>query len=387
MDSYESPAPGRTYISPSLDSFSDPNRKIRIATKVIEHPDVYAFAQLKGETVLRHREGATSCIRAKFFEDDRGVFVLSIQGYNAASSKPYNASFSFVGDEIEKLVEFINHIQSMPLNSRAPLRINDAELRRMVLSRPQVQALFRDNSEVFAEVVRAALTKQDVVAIGYRKAQLKVFEKLLTDPSYFDRVKAQKGCSDEALWQRFFEKNPWIFGYGLSYVYLSGLDQKKLEQVVSGYSAFQRGKRIDALLRSRGVISTLCFVEIKTHRTPLLGSSAYRSGCWAPSRELAEGIAQVQGTVALATDSLRKLSGLDESGNPIGEETYRYLPKSFLVVGNLSAFVTENGVNEERHRSFELLRRNTVSPEVITFDELYERARFIVQQHDVPEAE
>jgi len=35
-------------------------------------------------------------------------------------------------------------------------------------------------------------------------------------------------------------------------------------------------------------------------------------------------------------------------------------------------------VNEAQLRSFELYRRNLHQPEVITFDELYERARHIV---------
>jgi hypothetical protein len=58
------------------------------------------------------------------------------------------------------------------------------------------------------------------------------------------------------------------------------------------------------------------------------------------------------------------------------------MPKAFLVAGNLGEFVADKGVNEEKHRSFELLRRNTLTPEIITFDELYERARFIVHQHE-----
>ena len=78
IDSYNAPKPGKTYISPSLASFSKPTRKVRIATKLIEHPVTYAFAQVKEELVLRHHEGAETCITAKFFEDDRGIFVLSI---------------------------------------------------------------------------------------------------------------------------------------------------------------------------------------------------------------------------------------------------------------------------------------------------------------------
>lgn len=382
MDSYENPLPGKTYISPRLDAFRNPGRKVRIATKVIEHPDTYAFAQLKDEIVLRHKQDAKSCITAKFFEDDRSVFVLSIQGYSVATSKPHNASFAFVGEEIDKLIEFLDHIQSMPLKNASSMKVSDQVLRRVVLSNPQAQAFVADNQALFAEVLRTGITKEDVVAVAYRKRQLNVFERLLAEPEFFDKVKSQKGLRDEDVWQKFFERNPWIFGYGLSYIYLTGLDHKKLEQVVQGYAVNQRGKRVDALLRSRGVISSLCFVEMKTHRTTLLEADSYRSGCWAPTREVGGAVSQVQGTVWMATQSIRKLSGVDDDGNPTGEEAYNYMPKSFLIVGSLQEFVGEHGVNEERFRSFELLRRNTLSPEIITFDELYDRARFIVQQHE-----
>ena len=134
------------------------------------------------------------------------------------------------------------------------------------------------------------------------------------------------------------------------------------------------------MLRSQGVISSLCFLEIKTHKTELLSTDAYRAGCWCPTRELSGAVAQVHATVSLATQSVRRLVGVDDDGNPTGEEAYAYMPKSFLV-GSLQEFTTPNGVNQDRYRSFELFRRNTLSPEIITFDELYERARFIVQQH------
>ena len=383
MDDYENPLPGNTYVSPALPSFSDPTRKVRIATKLLEQPNSYAYAQEKGELVLRHKDGAKSTIKAKFFEDDRGVFVLSLQGYTVASSKPHNASFSFVGEEIGKLAEFLDHIQSMPLKTGGSMVIPDDQLRRLTLSNVQARTLFRDNEELFAEVLKSEITKQDVVAVAYRKRQLEAFERLLKDDNYFAEVKARKNCTTEAVWQRYFEKNPWIFGYGLSYIPLSGLSEKRLEQVVHGYTVVDHGKRVDALLRTRGVISSLCFVEIKTHKTELLQSKSYRSGCWAPSDELTGGVSQVQGTVAMAAETIRmKLSLNDDSGNPTGEEAFNYLPKSFLVVGSLEQFVVDHGVNLERYRSFELFRRNTASPEIITFDELYERARFIVQQSE-----
>jgi hypothetical protein len=53
-----------------------------------------------------------------------------------------------------------------------------------------------------------------------------------------------------------------------------------------------------------------------------------------------------------------------------------------MVIGSLQEFMADRGVNQERYRSFELFRQHTSSPEIITFDELYERARFIVEQYD-----
>jgi len=383
MDNYQDPKPGKTYISPRLDAFGNPERKVRIATKLIEQPSTYAFATIKDELVLRHKDDAKTCITAKFFEDDRRIFVLSLQGYTVATNKPHNASFAFIGDEIGKLIEFLNHVQAMPLKSAGPMKITDEDLRRVVLSNAQAQTIFHDNQALFAEVLRSAITKEDVIAVGYRKRQLQVFQRLLEEPAYFEEVKTRKNCTGEAVWQRFFEKNPWIFGYGLSYIQLSGLDERKLEQVVHGHTVSEHGKRVDALLRTRGVISSLCFVEIKTHKTELLQTQPYRSGCWAPSAELSGGVSQVQGAVALAGESIRtKLSLTDETGNPTGEEAYNYMPKSFLVIGSLQEFVGDHGVNQERYRSFELFRRNVTSPEIITFDELFERAKFIVEQYE-----
>ena len=136
-------------------------------------------------------------------------------------------------------------------------------------------------------------------------------------------------------------------------------------------------------MKSRGVISSLCFVEIKTHMTALLRDKPYRVDCWAPSTELIGAVSQVQGTVASAMDTIRgKLALTNSDGDPTGEEAFNYSPKAYLVVGSLSSFVKDHRVNQEQFRSFELFRRNTFSPEIITFDELYERAKFIVHQNE-----
>lgn len=382
MDNYQNPIEGKTYISPSLDQFMS-DRKVRIASKVIDSEDSYAFGTVKGEVVLRHKENAKSYIKATFFEDTKDITVLNIQGFSVATDKPHNASFSFIGDEINKFIEFINNIQGIKFQHRGSVNISDEELNRIVLSDSQAKSLLEDNHELFTEVLRSEVTTKDLVSVGYRKKQIEVFKRLLNDAQYFSKLKDQKKTKDEGLWQKYFEKNEWIFGYGLGYLFLSGLDDKKLEQVVQGHSVIDHGKRVDALMKTKGIISNLCFVEIKIHTTKLLDSKPYRAGCWAPSKELAGAVAQVQGTVASAIDSLSsQISLKDKSGNPTGEEVFNYQPKSFLVIGSLEEFSGEHGVNKDQLRSFELFRKNTISPEIITFDELYERARFIVQHNE-----
>jgi predicted transcriptional regulator len=189
----------------------------------------------------------------------------------------------------------------------------------------------------------------------------------------------------EAVWQNFFERNTWIFGYGLNFVFNSPLEDKKLEQVVSGYNFNNSGKRIDALMKTKGVINSFCFGEIKTHKTDLLKrvKDSYRGECWAISDELAGAIAQTQKTVQKSIKDLStKIEIKDKRGDLTGEEVYIYQPKSFVVIGNLNEFKSEYGINEDKYSSFELFRQNNINPEIITFDELLERAKFIVKNSE-----
>ncbi len=112
----------------------------------------------------------------------------------------------------------------------------------------------------------------------------------------------------EKSWQDFFESNTWIFGYGLNFVFNAALDDKKMEQVVSGYDVANSGKRIDALLSRRGAIEATCFVEIKKHNTDLLEGKAYRPECFAISKELAGAVAQIQKTIQKTLYSLNNVN-------------------------------------------------------------------------------
>jgi hypothetical protein len=224
---------------------------------------------------------------------------------------------------------------------------------------------------------------EDITEVNRRKLALDDFEKLLTDDVYFNarQTKLKPNARGEDVWQDFVEDNTWILGYGLTYVLNAPLEGLKLEQVVKGYDIAASGKRVDALLKSRGVVSTLSFGEIKTHRTPLLKqvTEAYRPEAWQVSDEMTGAIAQQQRSVQKAIYSLReRLEPKDGSGERTGEKLYLYRPRSFLLIGSLSEFQGKSDINEDKFSSFELFRRNISSPEILTFDELFERAKHIV---------
>ena len=379
---HRSKLPGKTYVSPAVQI---PDGALRIASKVIDSEGLH-FAKVKNEVVLRHTESGRTEIVAKFLESDRKLRVVTLQAFTPKSGVPHHTHFSFIGSEIPKLLEFFQNIASVEFENPGKVNLTDRDLRRLILSKEQAKSLVHDNQEVFAEAMQSDLTKEDVVALGYRKRQLSTCSKLLTSQEYFEQVRQQKGAvGDEALWQKFFERNRWVFGYGLSYFFVTGFEGRKLEQVVQGHNLLERGKRADGLMKTRGVINSLCFVEIKTHNTPLLEPSAYRPGCWAPSRDLAGAVSQVQGTVSAAMQHLHGLiRPAHDDGTPTGEVVFNYKPRAFIVIGSTGQFATHTGVNAEKVRSFELFRNSVEGIDIITFDELYERSKFIVESATTP---
>ncbi|MFB7717398.1 Shedu immune nuclease family protein [Nocardia sp. NPDC056100] len=249
---------------------------------------------------------------------------------------------------------------------------------------------YNKNPDLFRELIGNDEAADDVVAMARRRNQVALFKGLLTDPDFFARaVEETSSESPEAVWQRFFEDNAWIFGVSLSGQFLTEWSDEKLEQVVVGNSIGGVGKRADALMRTSGRIKSMVFAEIKTHQTKLLRKDPYRPGCWAPSSEVSGAVAQVQGTIHRTVDQIgRRLQEKASDGSDVpGDYTYLLRPRSYLIVGDLTSLHGESGgVHEDRFRSFELFRRNLTEPEILTFDELLARAEWMVSTSAVPDS-
>ena len=116
--------------------------------------------------------------------------------------------------------------------------------------------------------------------------------------------------------------------------------------------------------------------EIKKAPDELLSSTSYIAGVWNISKVVTEGVNQIQKTAFEFThNQMRKFQPKNKNGENIGTEVFRIQPKSFLVIGNLSELLE----NEDKITCFQLFRNSLISPEIVTFDELFERAKCIVE--------
>lgn len=174
----------------------------------------------------------------------------------------------------------------------------------------------------------------------------------------------------EDWWQSFFEKNTWIFGYGLKYQILKSVQsQPRYGGINIAGKGLEKG---DFLKRTEAEVRFTVLVEIKRPDSALLGNKAYRAGAWQLGEDLVGGVSQMQ-----ANCRRWELGGSQAEQNRealLQKKIFTVQPKGILVIG-----ITSQLDNIDKRNTFELFRRNLMNPEILTFDELYERAKFIVE--------
>jgi hypothetical protein len=145
-------------------------------------------------------------------------------------------------------------------------------------------------------------------------------------------------------------------------------------QANGGADVSGRGRQKgDFLQATEATIKFTVLVEIKRPDTTLL-KRPYRSGAWLLNEELVGAVAQVQ-----ANCRTWEMEGSISPRNTerlIADRVFTVSPKGILVIGHLAELV-----DVDRKTTFQLFRRNIINPEIITFDELYERAKFITENN------
>lgn len=267
----------------------DQEEDMRFISQVIDTEELHELIHKKGEYIIRTTDNQRQEIKALFYEDTKEIKTLTFQRFERKSQTPHKKrNFTFRGEEINKIYKLLRLIANIDLDGSHKRHLSDMALDQFTFEDKEKKQFIKNNPDLVKEVIEQEITKEDVVSIGYRKKQLDLFGKLLSEDGFFEHYcESNDYNGPEDVWQSFFEQNTWIFGYGLDYIFKSTLAARDLEQTVRGSTSFDEGKRVDALMKTRGFISSLCFAEIKTHSTSLLRDSSYRPGCWPVSKELA----------------------------------------------------------------------------------------------------
>ncbi|MGM7919452.1 Shedu immune nuclease family protein [Yersinia enterocolitica] len=216
-------------------------------------------------------------------------------------------------------------------------------------------------------IVSNRLTNTDINTILGRKDALDEYERMYENANDYNEID----------WQRFFERNEWIFGYGLNYKYLKILQR---EAHISHTDLNGSNDVITDFLLSDSRFTKI--VELKTPTTNLFVNRQNRADSWRLSSELTDAVSQILAQKAnWEIESQR--SNYTSDGDLIREETHD--AECILVIGSISSISGGDREKLIKRKTLELYRRNLKSINILFYDELLERARFIVRSAEIIE--
>jgi len=242
-----------------------------------------------------------------------------------------------------------------------------------------------EGQQIVEEVLRSGeITSRDIVNISYRKKQLSIFQRLLHDEGYLATYRSEQAINspqEEKVWQHFFKQNEWIFGYGLDYRFM-GLVQDEADLATRDVA--NRGGSVGDYLM--GFSNFTALVELKLPTTPLFTLRTDRAKSWRLSSDLASAVSQIleqKASWQVKAEANAK-GNFTRDGSLIAQRTID--PRCILIVGSDKMFDGTEQSREVKLRTFELFRRDSRNIEIITYDELLERAKFIIghSERDVP---
>jgi len=170
--------------------------------------------------------------------------------------------------------------------------------------------------------------------------------------------------SDEEFWQDLLVKQEFV----LEQIFHVPIFVIKSKAYMGGKNALNQGGGIVDFLIKNNVTNSVGLVEIKTPKTALLAPE-YRNGIYNISPELSGAVMQVLNY----RDTLSKERKTLLSGDSINADAFD--PKCVVIIGHAKRELNESN----KVKSFELFRRQLSDVEVITYDELFDRTKRLVE--------
>jgi hypothetical protein len=306
-------------------------------------------------------------------EDIEGFEIIKLVN-ESEKERVKLSKFNFA--QLKEFLRFISEIDLKGITARRLKILDDQELDSDSI-RSVKTLLSKEGGAKLVETLinEGFISSKDIVNTSFRKRGLQYFKNLKDDPKYWKTYAAENNISshsEEKVWQFFFEKNEWIFGYGLDYRFQQILQREAhlSDQELDGSNAV-----IGDYLLGDKFFTT--FIELKRPSTPLFAKEKNRSNSWRLSNDLIDSVSQI--LEHKASGLIRLDNNQYVNGEPLKQKAYD--SKVILIIGDWSE-LEKSGSTQERNikrKTFELFRRDSRNIEILTFDELFERACFIAE--------
>lgn len=307
----------------------------------------------------------------KELDDIEGFEIIKVV-HGKETERIKLSKFNFA--QLKAFLSFINEIDLKGITEKRLKIFDEQELDENTIRSIKTLLSKNGGSEIVETLINEGIiSSKDIVNTSFRKRGLQIFADLKNIPGYWKTYADENGLkqnSEEKVWQFFFEKNQWIFGYGLDYRYQQILQR---EAHLSDAELDGSNTVIGDYLLGDNLFTT--FIELKKPSTPLFGKYGNRSNSWKLSNDLIESFSQILEHKASGLIKLNNQQFID--GEPVKQKAYD--SKVFLIIGDWKEL--DNSANslekDIKKKTLELFRRDSRNVEIFTYDELYERARFI----------
>lgn len=186
---------------------------------------------------------------------------------------------------------------------------------------------------------------------------------------------------EEAIWHHFLKNNEWIIGLNVDIRFIRDLISK--QKVGNADSKGIGNPEVDLL----GISYFTTLIELKTSKTEIFRkekSSKSRANTWDFSNDFIEAYSQTLSQRSVISENKNIV---DENEEIIDTKKHRILdPKAILIIGNRNIEFPHIRKTEYDFKTdcFERIRRDSRNIEIITYDELFERAFHIVFTEKLP---
>jgi hypothetical protein len=210
----------KTYIS-KVFTFNERNsERVRQVRMVIEGSDQIHLGEIDGAMCLRLTGNARKTqVSALITQDDKKVRRLTLQTFKTRAGDWIESvekdEFTFRADEFARLLSFLSQIEFIDLSNEENFQIEDISTKagpkaiidasdRGIIDR--IKSMAEGQRNGFLNSLQQSLTDEEINILLGRRKGLEEYEEHM-------RV----GDWTEAQWQDFFEREQWVFGYGLDY--------------------------------------------------------------------------------------------------------------------------------------------------------------------------